>query len=106
MTIGSRIEGARKARGHDKAAPFARYAGVSKQYLDNLEKDRVTKPDPAKLAKIAIALNVTLDWLWCGFGLPGRNQVINESEWDLIEKYRTLSDDGKAATLKFIESKR
>lgn len=70
MSLGKRIEGARLARGYEESAAFARACGVSKQYLYNLEKDLVKKPDPAQLMKIAITLNVTLDWIstWSSFG--------------------------------------
>lgn len=93
MSLGKRIEGARLARGYDQSAAFARACGVSKQYLSNLEKDKVTKPDPSQLMKIAIALNVTLDWLWTGDGLPSRNQMIDADEWEVISRYRQLSYD-------------
>lgn len=56
MSLGTRIEGARLARGYENGAAFAREAGVSKQYLHNIEKDLVKKPDPDQLMKIAYAL--------------------------------------------------
>ena len=93
MSFGNRLEGARQARGYEESAAFARACGVSKQYLYNLEKDLVTKPDPAQLMKIALALNVTLDWLWTGEGLPSRNQMIDHEEWELVSSYRRLSYD-------------
>lgn len=95
MSLGNRIIGARLARGYEQSAEFARSCGVSKQYMNNLEKDKVTKPDPSQLMKIAIALNVTLDWLWTGEGLPGRNQMIDSDEWDIVSLYRRLSYDGR-----------
>lgn len=93
MSLGKRIVGARKAKGYEQGAEFARACGVSKQYLANLEKDQVTKPDPAQLMKIATALNVTLDWLWTGDGLPNRNQMIDANEWEIVSAYRQLSYD-------------
>jgi len=93
MSFGKRLEGARQARGYEESAAFARACGVSKQYMYNLEKDRVSKPDPAQLMKIALVLNVTLDWLWTGEGLPSRNQMIDHEEWELVCSYRRLSYD-------------
>lgn len=93
MSLGKRIEGARLARGYEEGAAFARACGVSKQYLSNLEKDVPTKPDPGQLMKIALVLNVTLDWLWTGEGLPSRNQMIDAEEWEIVSIYRRLSYD-------------
>lgn len=93
MSLGKRIEGARLARGYEESAAFARACGISKQTMHNLENDLVHKPDPATLYKIAIALNVTLDWLWTGEGLPSRNQMIDADEWEVVQLYRQLSYD-------------
>jgi transcriptional regulator with XRE-family HTH domain len=93
MSLGKRIEGARLAKGYEESASFARACGISKQTMHNLENDLVKKPDPATLMKIAVALNVTLDWLWTGEGLPGRNQLIDSGEWEVVSLYRQLSYD-------------
>lgn len=102
MSLGKRIEGARLHRGYDESASFARACGVSKQYMYNLENDLVRKPDPAQLLKIALCLNVTLDWLWTGEGLPGRNQIIDFDEWEVVSVYRQLSADNKTKARDFI----
>lgn len=93
MSLGKRIEGSRLARGYEESASFARACGISKQTMHNLEKDLVKKPDPATLHRIAIALNVTLDWLWTGEGVPSRNQMIDANEWEVVQAYRQLSYD-------------
>lgn len=102
MSIGERIKNTRIARGYKQAADFARACDISKQTLCNYESDKVLKPDPATLMKIAVRLNVTLDWLWSADGLPGRHQMLDADEWTLIERYRTLSAQGKETLKKHL----
>ena len=104
MTIGNRIIGARLAAGFKTASAFARAADVSRQYLDNLEKDRVTKPDPNMLTKIAQAANVDDHWLITGEGLPERKTKLTPEEQDLITAYRKLSQEKQVALLAFINA--
>ena len=52
-TIGERIVKARLVCGHPNAAAFARMIGFEKQYLWNLETDKVIKADPVRLVTLA-----------------------------------------------------
>ena len=69
MSLGKRIEGARIALGYPNAAAFSRKVGIDKQYLWNLEKDKVEKPDPSRMVMLARALNVSIEWLITGEGV-------------------------------------
>lgn len=101
MSLGQRIIGARKAAGWEQAASFARDAGVSKQYLANLEKDKVDKPDPAQLKLIADALGVTLDWLWSGEGLPSKHQALTFQEWEQFNKLKSIPEEAISFALSY-----
>jgi len=104
MTIGHRIIGARLAAGFKNASDFARVAGVSRQYLNNLERDKVSKPDPAMLAKIADAANVDDHWLITGDGLPERTLRLSPEEQDLIAAYKKLSPEKQVALIAFLNA--
>jgi transcriptional regulator with XRE-family HTH domain len=67
-SLGERIVQTRLAKGHKNAAAFAREIGLEKQYLWNLETDKVTKPDPLRLVTIARSLDISLEWLITGEG--------------------------------------
>lgn len=107
MTIGQRIQGARLATRTTNASEFARHASVfaikygrtevSRQYLHNLEHDKVEKPDPVLLAAIAMAANVDLHWLVTGEGTPKRGSDHDQDELALINLYRRLSPEDKLA---------
>jgi transcriptional regulator with XRE-family HTH domain len=67
-SLGERIVQTRLEHGHPNAAAFARSIGFEKQYLWNLETDKVVKPDPLRLVALARALDVSLEWLITGEG--------------------------------------
>ena len=104
MTIGNRLKGARLAAGYPVAADFARLVGETKQYLANIEKDAVTKPDPHKLLNIARALNVSLEWLISGEGLPARTSEMTPEESEIVSMLRSLSNDKREMILSMIRS--
>ena len=104
MSMGERIKGARLARGYAVAAEFARDAGVSKQYLGNLEKNRVEKPDANQLVKIARAASVTVDWIMTGEGLPSRTSSLSPEESEHLAMLRSLSDDKRTLVLTMVKS--
>lgn len=108
MTIGKRIKGARlhAGFGEKQGAEFARKSGVSRQYLNNLEKDRVRKPDPTELSKIALAANVDLEWLITGRGLPNRPGRQTQSEKHLLGIFRELTEKNQSALIGLAESLR
>lgn len=91
MSIGKRIKGARLAAGFRYAADLARAAQVSKQYLFNLEHDKVKKPDPHQLLLIASVLHVSIEWLVTGKGLPGTDQIKPGMQADIIRAYAQLT---------------
>jgi transcriptional regulator with XRE-family HTH domain len=102
MSIGKRIEGARLAAGYQYASDLARAAGVTKQYLHNLENDLVTKPDPNKLAPICRALGVSMEWIVTGRGKPGGGLPAPDSS-DLERAWSRLPKDQQAAMLEVIK---
>ena len=102
MSIGKRIEGARLAAGYQYASDLARAAGVTKQYLHNLENDLVTKPDPNKLAPICRALGVSMEWIVTGRGKPGGALPAPDSS-DLERAWSRLPKDQQAAMLEVIK---
>lgn len=76
MTLGERIILSRVGAGFltgtrlaKAASPHAEKWGrpaMTRQYLNNLERDKVRKPDPVLLAAIAKTTNVDLQWLATG----------------------------------------
>ena len=106
VSLGSRIKGARLAAGYGEgqAATFARDAGVSKQYLNNLEKDRARKPDPSELVKIARRANIDLEWLITGDDLLPRRVRLSHSEKHLLSIFRELSEAHQQAVISMAES--
>jgi transcriptional regulator with XRE-family HTH domain len=92
-TIGERIVKTRLARGYPNAAAFARKIGFDKQYLWNLETDKVFKPDPVRLVIIAKALHVSLEWLITGEGDPLTSYIFNKNQLGVIELLKVLSED-------------
>lgn len=104
MSMGERIKGSSLAAGYSIASDFARLAGVSKQYLGNLEKNRVEKPDANQLVKVARAANVTVDWLMTGDGLPSRTIGLSAEESDHLAMLRSLSDDTRNIVLTMVKS--
>jgi transcriptional regulator with XRE-family HTH domain len=103
MSIGKRIEGARFAAGYQYASDLARAAGVTKQYLHNLENDLVFKPDPNKLAPICRALGVSMEWVVTGRGKPGRVSTDLAGPDDLAAAWSKLPKEQQAAMLEVIK---
>ena len=87
--LSQRIKGARLARGFKSAAACADSAGVTRQYLSNVEKRQSVRPEAMPMLKLARALNVTMDWLLTGEGLPNGSALeILPHEFDLLEALR------------------
>lgn len=103
MSIGQRIYGARLAKGYKVQAEFARACGLDRQYVNNLEGDKVVKADPHNLAKIARLLGIDLHWLVTGEGPPNRI-TLDADEQDLISAYRKLSHEKQVSFLTFLNS--
>ncbi|HEY8095499.1 MAG TPA: helix-turn-helix transcriptional regulator [Methylobacter sp.] len=93
MSLGKRIEEVRLVRGYQNAAAFARKIGLDKQYLWNLEKDKVEKPDPLRMVIIAKGLNASLEWLITGEGDPLTSHTFNKAQLEVIGFLKLLSED-------------
>jgi transcriptional regulator with XRE-family HTH domain len=92
MSLGKRIEGARLALGFANAAAFARKIGIDKQYLWNLENDKVEKPDPSRMVMLAKGLNVSLEWLITGEGTPLTSYTFDRHELEVIAFLKLLPE--------------
>ncbi|WP_430009869.1 helix-turn-helix domain-containing protein [Methylophaga lonarensis] len=67
MNIGKRVEIARKHAGMTKAM-LARACGLTNQAIGQIENGTTKEPKPSNLQKIAVACNVSSDWLIDGEG--------------------------------------
>lgn len=67
MSIGSRVEQARKHAGLSKAG-LANACGISKQGIGQIENGATKEPKPSNLLKIAKVCGVSSDWLIDGLG--------------------------------------
>lgn len=99
MSLGQRIVGARLAAGYKRPSDLARAIGIDRQYLFNLENDKVAKPDPSRVALIAQAVNVSTEWLVTGQGSPERKLTLAANENELLDIFRMLSKDHQNAVL-------
>lgn len=91
-----RLRATRKRRGFLIAKEFCDMAGVSKQYLGNIELQRTKRPEALPMVKIARALNVSLEWLLTGEGIPaGEVKDISSTEFDLITGFRSAKPEEK-----------
>lgn len=94
--LAERTKATRTARGYESATEFCIMAGVSKQYLGNIELGRVARPEAMPMIKVARALNVSLDWLLTGEGLPtGDTLKILPKEFDMLRALREASEDDR-----------
>jgi transcriptional regulator with XRE-family HTH domain len=92
MSLGKRIEKTRLELGHINAAAFARQTGIDKQYLWNLENDKVEKPDPTRMVILAKRLNVALEWLITGEGSPLTTYTFEENQLEIIAFLKLLPE--------------
>jgi transcriptional regulator with XRE-family HTH domain len=89
--LAERTKATRLARGYTSATEFCLHAGVSKQYLGNIEFNRSKRPEAMPIVKIARTLNVTVDWLLTGEGLPaGEVLDLQPSEFDFVRALREM----------------
>lgn len=96
-TIGSKIHTLRKAKGYT-LDELAELAESSKSYIWELENKSPPRSSAEKLAKIAKALGVTLDYFT-------DDQVTEEDATDRMfyRKYRQMKPDVKEKIRKMIE---
>lgn len=64
--LASRLRAARIMAGYLRPSEFAEACGVSRQYLCNLETDKVRRPEALPLMKIARTAGVSMEWLLTG----------------------------------------
>lgn len=97
INIGKKIKELRKAKGYT-LDELATQADSSKSYIWELENKTPPRPSAQKLAKIAKALGVTMDYFI-------DDQVTEESATDQMfyRKYRNMDPDVKEKIRKMID---
>ncbi len=101
MTIGERIKNRRRALGISQVS-LADKIGVSKQSLYKYECGIITNIPSDKIEELASALGTTPAYLmgWATDRPPAAADPLlplSREEGDLVRKYRSASDDTKAA---------
>jgi transcriptional regulator with XRE-family HTH domain len=122
-TVGSLVRALRMARHFRNAGDFAKKAGVSPQWLSDLENDRVALPEAQNLMKIAAALPCLVDELLHGIGdaafdetrqaalalLAGQAselatiELMDPSKWPLVKALPKLGADDVPAVMVMVE---
>lgn len=83
---------------------FARMSGISKPYVSMLESNKNSNggkpiaPSVETLRKVAHTIGISLDDLLRKLGdekIDIRQSPFNDDEAEVVDGYRTLSDDGK-----------
>ena len=83
---------------------FAKTSGISKPYVSMLEADKNSNggksiaPSVETLQKVARAIGISLDELLRKLGdekIDIRSSYFNDDEAELVDGYRSLSDEGK-----------
>lgn len=103
MSLGARIQEARLAAGFSKPIFLSRLSGISKQTLSNYENNKVNKPDPSTLLKIATYTNVKFEWLMTGEDHKSDITLISDNETLLLNSYKKLSETHKSYLLSYLE---
>ena len=97
--LGGRIEAARKAAGYLNAAEFARKAGVTRQYLANLENGLSEHPYPGPLKRIADAAHVPVDYIITGRNPPREVLAQSADAGDVLDAFTHLTREQKRELL-------
>ena len=99
MTIGDRLRYLIEVRRYTQVE-LAEKIGVTQAAISNLVTDSSRKPSAPTLLKLAAALQANPDWIMTGQGEPFQMNVIGaKSEQELLEAFRHLDDQAKAALL-------
>lgn len=99
MTIGDRLRYLIEVRRYTQVE-LAEKIGVTQAAISNLVTDSSRKPSAPTLLKLAAALQANPDWIMTGQGEPFQMNVIGaKSEQELLEAFRQLDDQAKAALL-------
>lgn len=104
-TIGLRIQQLLQGSGMNQA-DLARAIDIKSSSMSNIINDKA-RPSAETLFKIAAALRANPIWILRGEGHPYEmRQITDATETDLLDGYRSLPEDQKAAVLAVIETLR
>lgn len=99
LTIGDRLRFLIEARGYTQVELAAKI-GLTQAAISNIVTNSSRKPSAPTLLKLAAALQANPDWIITGEGEPFQMNVIGaKSEQQLLEAFRELDDQAKAALL-------
>jgi len=98
-TIADRLRYLIEVRGYTQVE-LAKKCGVTQAAISNLVTDASRKPSAPTLLKLAAALQANAEWVITGEGDPFQINVLgSRSEQAMIEAFRALDDQAKAALL-------
>lgn len=99
LTIGDRLRYLIEVRGYTQVE-LAKKCGITQAAISNIVTDASRKPSAPTLLKLAAALQANPEWIITGEGDPFQMNVIGaKSEQQLLEVFRDLDDQSKAALL-------
>lgn len=99
LTIGDRLRFLIEARGYTQVELAAKI-GLTQAAISNIVTNSSRKPSAPTLLKLAAALQANPDWIITGEGEPFQMNVIGaKGEQQLLEAFRELDDQAKAALL-------
>ncbi len=99
MTIGDRIRYLMEVR-QIKQVELAAQIGITQAGISNLVTDTARKPSAPTLMKMAVVLKCNPTWILTGEGDPyGWAPVTGESQVELLNLFREMSTESKAALL-------
>jgi transcriptional regulator with XRE-family HTH domain len=104
LSIGGRLRYLMEVRGYTQVA-LAHKVGITQAAISNIVTDSSRKPSAPTLLKLAAALQANPQWILDGKGDPFQiNTIGARAEQDLIEAFRSLDDQAKAAILAAIKA--
>ena len=99
LSIGDRLRFLLEARGYTQVE-LAKKCGITQAAISNIITDSTRKPSAPTLLKLAAALQCNPQWILDGKGDPWQMNTLHaSSEQDLIESFRNMDDQSKAALL-------
>ena len=93
ISVGQRIKDRRKELNLTQTDVYHQ-TGIASGALSQIENGS-RSPSIMIFYKLAVALDCSTDWLLTGKSTDSNNSVFSESEENIIEMYRELSDDDK-----------
>jgi len=112
MGIGDRIKQAREATGMTQAE-LGRRLGVTRSGVSQWENER-TAPTTRNISAIAVALDVSWDWLTTGREGIGDGAArggyregvrLNVEELEMVERYRRASPERRRIAVEMLKAK-